>query len=200
MVTCSKILSLNSVFTTSSMGETETFVETFLLCAVCAIAGCASNIGIRNKMNRFSSRIVNGFSMARTWIRLLNIPHLDVVPGARNDGCPASVVPHCRNRSAPLAVRPPVHDRMLNFGATKLFRQTALHQGRKFDIRGKAESDQLRVSEFANAQAQRLRQHRRKPETFFQANHTVLHAQCIDPYAKHPHNGGRRYAYQPSTI
>src|SRR5260221_2096971 len=105
-----------------------------------------------------------------------------------------------RGRSDSGGIRTPVRYRSLDVFAAELFSQTALHQRREFRVTGKAQAHQLRAREFANARAQRLLQHRGKPETLFQANHAVLYLQRICPYEKHGHTGGGSHNYHPSGI
>src|SRR5258708_22906934 len=52
----------------------------------------------------------------------------------------------------------------------------------------------------AHGKARGTRRPSGKPRLFSRAKHMPLRAKWIDPYAKHRHNGGSSYDYQPSAM
>src|SRR5579864_8407807 len=74
----------------------------------------------------------------------------------------------------PRIIRPPVDNSFLDVGAAELFIDRALEKRWQLSVRGKAQSNDLRIRQFRDARAQRLRQNGRETNTLFHTNHTVL--------------------------
>src|SRR5579864_7104996 len=74
----------------------------------------------------------------------------------------------------PRIIRPPVDNSFLDVGAAELFIDYALEKRGQLRVRGKAQSNDLRIRQFRDARAQRLRQDSGQANAFFHANHTVL--------------------------
>src|SRR6185437_8805560 len=96
-------------------------------------------------------------------------------------------------------IRPPVGDGLLNVRAAEFFIDRALEKSGKCRVRGEAESNGLRIREFADTQAQRFRQDSGEANALFCTNNTVLKVSGPTAEPTGEHEQGHGYQQEPCS-